>query len=232
MSGIKRILTIARGTVGLTQDDAAFHALCGPGERPEKARELARRLTSALFLRGCLASVLAEQDTCAGCGGDGCDTCGGKPPAVPPRLWAPCKIGMAMADLVAVCRHVNACAMEAKHRQLRSGALVIVGSAGHEHVYLIESIERDGWPDGSIDLTAIEAGQVDAAGRQCVRRKRHEISPQGVDRTWGGPLPDGHHMARRRADDTVPLPDSARGEPIIARPVAYILDPRALLEPR
>lgn len=221
---IDRLLDIARGAVGLTQDDTAFQALCGPGERPERARDLATLSTCALFLRGCFATVLAEQDTCSGCGNvdrAGCNCCLGKPPCVPERLWAPYRIGMAMADLVASILVSNHVRMAQNYRPC---ALVIVGDPGHEHVYLVESIERDGWPDGSIELTAIEAGQVDHRGRQCVRRKRHEISADGVDHTWRWPLP-----ADMPATDTIPLPRTSAC-PIIARPVTWILDPRPLLE--
>ena len=48
--------------------------------------------------------------------------------------------------------------------------------------------QNDGrtWPDGSIEYDAIEAGQVDERGRQCVLRRRHEIGVDGVDRVAGG----------------------------------------------
>ncbi len=224
---IVRFLDIARGAVGLTQDDAAFRALCGPGETPERAAELARLSTCALFVRGCIAVAL--------CGVPDPRFLSWRPPRVPPRLWAPYVIGDAMADLVAtrsvawseaLCHFADS--TEAR-RALRPGAVVIVGTSGHEHVYIVESIERPGWPDGSIELVAIEAGQSDARGRQCVRRKRHEIDASGVDRTWGWPLPEGGPRA------TVPLPICAVGtvraaEPEIRRPVTWVLDPRGLLE--
>lgn len=205
---MSRLIEIAQSAVGLTQDDAALQALCGPGETPGRARELSRLSTCALFLRGCLAFACAEV--------------GGPHDAVPPRLWAPYVIGNAMADLVYTCEKTTAHdRLEAHLSNVRPGAIVIVGDSGHEHAYLVERIERDGWPDGSIELTAIEAGQVDKQGRQCVRRKRHEIDARGVDLTWGWPLPGGDLR------DTVPLPQN--GSPALRRPVTWVLDTRALM---
>ncbi len=104
---VDRLIEIASGTVGLTQDHPAFRALCGPGETEERQRVLAGLSTCALFLRGCLAQVLRELEICEPCDGHGahlgraCGACGGVPPRVPPRLWAPYVDQRAMADLVA-----------------------------------------------------------------------------------------------------------------------------------
>lgn len=209
MTGIDRLLDIARGAVGLTSEDEAFQALCGPGEEPARARELARLSACALFLRGCLARAIFETWT---------DGSWGMP--IPGRLWAPYVTGQAMADLVAVCHgrpvplSVNMRLVRRELGRIFPGALVIVGAAGREHVYLVESIERDGWPDGSIELTAIEAGQVDGQGRQCVRRRVHEIDANGLD------LVIGIGVEGRM--------DPVREEPR-RRPVSWVLDPRALL---
>lgn len=215
MTGIARLLEIASGAVGLTQNDAAFQALCGPGETPERARWLATLSTCALFLRGCLANAfLGWSDSALNV--RPMPLASSRPSRVPPRLWAPYKVGNAVADLVAVHegRAEGAGApLEAKLSALRPGAIVIVGAPGHEHCYLVESIERDGWPDGSIELTTIEAGQRDVHGRQCVRRKFHEIDPAGNDRVLG-----------RWASGIAYMRESEQ-----TRPVSWVLDPRALL---
>lgn len=216
MTGVDRLLAIARAAIGLTEDDAAFQALCGPGETPERTRELARLSTCALFLRGCLVKAQARphdvgaSGLCARCGAD----LGERPRCVPPRLWAPYVTGQAMADLVATLR-TDGPPRFVEGSGFAPGKIVIVGhwSRG-EHAYLVESIERDGWPDGSIELTAIEAGQVDERGRQCVRRKRHEIDAIGVDRVLGTWVSEDFYRVNLH-----PRP----------RPVAWVLDPRALL---
>lgn len=218
--GIDRLLAIARGAVGLTSHDDGFVALVAPGEHPARAAQLAQLSTCALFLRGCLARALidAADDVplWRALSQSGC------PATVPPRLWAPYATGYAMTDLVAVhqassWRRWRAPAFpldDGERALLRErvfpGALVIVGAGGREHVYLIDSVERDGWPDGSIELTAIEAGQVDRQGRQCVVRRRHEIDRFGVDRA----------LLREE-------PADPHGSP--GRPVTWVLDPRALL---
>lgn len=212
MSNVDRLIDIARSAVGLTWDDAVLRSLCGPGEAPLRQRQLSRLSTCALFLRGCLAYTImhcetpwSTEDVVAWLEDDAREIGGA---GVPPALWAPYKIGRAMADLVAV--------MDSSHEPGRivPGCMVMVGRPGHEHVYLVESIERDGWPDGSYEVVAIEAGQVDADGRQCVRRKRHEISAAGAD------VAMPYHV-----DAAVDEPWSYGHE----RPVVWILDPRPLL---
>jgi hypothetical protein len=224
-NGIERLLDVARRTVGLTSDDAEFRALVAPGEHETRRLALSKLSTCALFLRGCLARALLRADAdlavLSPATGSRC------PATVPARLWAPYATGHAMADLVAVhqgCRGsrvgawrvpqapLDVVELQVLRDRIVPGALVIVNAGRSEHGYLVESIERDGWPDGSVELTAIEAGQVDVQGRQCVRRRRHEIGAAGVD--------------------SVPSIESGRGlitEARLRRSVIWVLDPRSLL---
>lgn len=198
---VDRLIAIAAGVVGLGEADAAFRALCGPGETEQRQRELAGLSTCALFLRGCLAHAFLDGHM------------GALGKAVPPHLWAPYVIGRAMADIVEALppERDRAGTRVWSFKDIRPGAIVIVGVDPSLHVYLVESVERDGWPDGSIEVTTIEAGQVDGEGRQYVARRRHEIDSTGIDRRIGEDG-DGEPLA--------PLP----------RPVAYCLDPTKLLE--
>lgn len=208
------LLTLASAAVDRTAESEHFRAMIAPGE-PERAPELEKLSTCALFLRGCLAyAIMSPLATTLSPG----EIQGPPPPnlvrAVPPRLWAPYRIGMAMADLVEVHRQAGGCRYvgpepAAYHPELlaglRPGSIVVVGRGGAEHVYLVERMHRDRWPDEGYELDAIEAGQVDAKGRQCVRRKRHEITPAGVD-----------------------MCPSSRTGGVVAKPVSYVLDPAVL----
>jgi hypothetical protein len=214
---VERLIAIAAGVVGHGEADPAFRALCGPGETEQRQRELARLGTCALFLRGCLAHAcsgwgLREVElSLAG------NVSSRKPERVPPRLWAPYVTGHAMGDLVATCRSVAGPGAHTRHLMIVPGAMVIVGRETHLHVYLVESVERDGWPDGSIEVTTIEAGQTDGDGRQRVERKRHEIDASGTDRIT---VEQDHALGEWIPSSIGPCP----------RPVAYVLGPRALLE--
>lgn len=233
----ERLLDIARRAVGLTADDGQFLALVGPGETHARQVELARLSTCALFLRGCLATTITQMATAQAIA----DRVEPQPPrvVVPPRLWAPYQQGKAMADLVAVCGRVRGDAHlgaiggayqvggdigpDEALVMLSPGLIYIVGTAGHEHAILVERVERDGWPDGSSELITIEAGQTDDRGRQCVRRKRHEIDASGIDRVvaWADP-----QAARvRPLGERVPNLQQA---PSLPRPIAWVLDPRGL----
>lgn len=191
---VETFIDVARGAVGLSADDVAFQALCGPGEPPERAAGLARDCsTCALFVRGCLWEAARRV---------------GRPP--PTRVCAPYKVGMAMADVVDVLASRGA---DLGH--LAPGRVLIVGRGGEEHVLIVETIERHGWPDGSIEYTAIEAGIEDEQGRQCCRRRKHEIDQAGNDRalgTWFGP----------RLFVLDPKP---------ARPVSWVLDVGPFFKP-
>jgi hypothetical protein len=203
---VDRLIAIAAGAVGQGERDPAFQALCGPGETPAMQRALAGKSTCALFLRGCLYEAIVSTPHV------------GWIAVPPPRISAPYVDQRAMADLVAVCEVRRS----PKHDQIRNlgwrfdglqpGWIVIVGAGNNLHAYLVESVERDGWPDGSIEVTAIEAGQ-ELDGVQCALRKRHEIDSAGVDRIIGTQI---------RGEW---LPDHPR---MFARPVAYVLDPNPL----
>lgn len=217
---VDRLIAIARGAVGLGEADAAFRALCGPGETPAMQAALAAKSTCALFLRGCLAyahllgdsAITLEQadDWFLGDAPRGLPLTGHH---LPPRLWAPYITGRAMGDLITVCERVHLVDMR---ERLRPGIVLILGTGNNLHALLVERVDRAGWPDGSWTYESIEAGQIDGARRQRVERKRHEIDAAGVDRITH----EQDHATQAWEPSSVgPCP----------RPVAYRLDPSVLL---
>lgn len=198
---IERFLEIANSAVGLCADDAAFRELVGPGETPAMQLALAKKSTCALFVRGCLSKVLLERFV----GKKIRDEVGTEP--LPRELCAPYRDGMAVANLVEVLHRAGR-----DPERITRGSVVIVGKERGTHVLIVEAIERDGWPDGTYELIAIEAGQRDANGRQCVVRRKHEIVG-GFDCAYEKEDPGGKWILKSSA-----------------RPVSHVLDSRALLE--
>ncbi len=180
--GVERFLEIVSGAVGLHAGDAAFRALVGPGETEEQQKILEQKSTCALFVRGCLAWVIVARNIYRSSPNPSSfapspdwlayklDDYWYSLRGMPRRLWAPYVDGMAVADLVATLANTGR-----DPGRITRGSVVIVGEGRSTHVFVVESIERDGWPDGGYELTAVEAGQVDRECRQCVMRRKHEI---------------------------------------------------------
>lgn len=203
---LEYFIKIARGAVGLHAGDAAFRALVGPGENAAMQAALETKSTCALFVRGCLAKALIDSEA-ERLALPALDLELVRARVVPARLWAPYIDGMAVGDLVTLLSHAGR-----DPGRITRGSIVIVGEGRGTHVFVIESVERDGWPDGSYELIAIEAGQRDAKGRQHVVRRKHEVVG-GFECAYEQERPGGTWVLRSSA-----------------RRVTHVLDPRRLLE--
>lgn len=151
--------------VGVSEHRSRYAELVAPGETPARVADMMRNSGCGLVARGLWRAAGIRH----------------------PRLDPPYKIGLAIADAVAIAHQADA--IRSPRHVPAPGDAVLVGSGRLEHIYTVLRVYAQDWPtDGTTWLQALDGGQRDARGAQVCRVLDHDIA--------GDPPRDGARLVR------------------------------------